>query len=101
MIPSAWKGVKPMTRIMWLSLFFLLLTLNASAEELHLQAAVPGEAGMIALRVTLGEAPPAVLENYSGIGPDEPSAVPEPSTVGLLGLGVLGLMAARMRRKRS
>ncbi|MCP4404508.1 MAG: PEP-CTERM sorting domain-containing protein [bacterium] len=31
--------------------------------------------------------------------PNEPATVPEPTTLGLLGLGVLGLIAARMRRK--
>ncbi len=41
------------------------------------------EAGTIALRVTLDEAHPAVLENYSGLNPDEPSAVLEPVTLGL------------------
>ncbi|MCP4376279.1 MAG: PEP-CTERM sorting domain-containing protein [bacterium] len=88
-----------MTRMICVSIFLLLLTLGASAEDVNLQAAVPGEAGTIVLRVTLDEAHPAVLENYSGLTP-EPSAVPEPSTLGLLRLGVLGLMAARMRRKR-
>ncbi|MCP4399483.1 MAG: PEP-CTERM sorting domain-containing protein [bacterium] len=71
-----------------ISLFVvLLLTLSASAEEVSLQASVPGDAGTIALRVTLDEAQSAVLENSSGLSPEpEPSAVPEPATLGLLGL---------------
>ncbi|MCP4402048.1 MAG: PEP-CTERM sorting domain-containing protein [bacterium] len=77
-----------MKRIIYLSLFLLLLALNSAAEERQLQAAVPGDAGTIALQVTLDEARPAGLENYSGIAPNEPAAVPEPATLGLLGLGV-------------
>ncbi len=94
------KGVKCMKQIICLSIFWLslTLTLNASAEELSLQAAVPGNAGTIALRVTLDEASPVVMENYSGIV-SESLALPEPATLGLLGLGVLGLMAVGMRRK--
>ncbi|MCP4404627.1 MAG: hypothetical protein GY801_45905, partial [bacterium] len=57
-----------MKKLIYLSMWhmLLLLTLSAAAEELQLQAAVPGEAGTIALRVTLDEAPPAVMQNYSG-----------------------------------
>ena len=90
-----------MKRIIYLSTFLLLLTLSAAAEERRLQAAVPGEAGTIVLRVTLDEGAPAVLGNYSGLPPEpEPSALPEPATLGLLGLGIAGLLAARLRKKQ-
>ncbi len=86
------------SRIICLSKFLLLQTLSASAEDVNLQAVVPGEAGTIALRVTLDEGVPAVMENSSGLSP-EPSAVPEPVTLGLLGLGVLGLAGLRKKRQ--
>jgi hypothetical protein len=38
----------------------------------------------------------AVLPNYSTL-PPQPSAIPEPSTLLLVGLGVLGLMVLRKR----
>ncbi|MCP4401646.1 MAG: hypothetical protein GY801_30640, partial [bacterium] len=58
-----------MTRMIYLSIFLLLLTISASAEERHLQAVVPGEAGTIALRATLDEALPSVMQNYSVLVP--------------------------------
>ncbi len=65
-----------MARMICVSIFLLLLTLSASAEDVHLQAAVPGEAGTIALRVTLDDGAPAVLEKYSGLSPEPgPAAV--------------------------
>ncbi|MCP4404663.1 MAG: PEP-CTERM sorting domain-containing protein [bacterium] len=83
-----------MTRMICVSIFLLLQALSASAEDVNLQAVVPGEAGTIALRVTLDVGAPVLLEKYSGLAP-EPAAIPEPAT-----LGLLGLMAAGMRRKR-
>ena len=47
-----------MKRIICLSLFFLLLTLNVAADERQLQAAVPDGDGTVVLRVTLAESAP-------------------------------------------
>ena len=87
-----------MKQVLCLSVLSLLLALSASAEEVRLQAAVPGGAGTIELTVTLNsgspldEATPAVMEHYSSVGP---SVVPEPSTLVLVTLGVLGLVGWR------
>jgi hypothetical protein len=64
------KGVEPMTRIICLSLFLLLMTLSVSAEAVTLQAVVPDEAGTIALTFTLDEPIPAMIGLSSGIGSD-------------------------------
>lgn len=72
----------------------LLLTLSTSAEEVSLQASVPGEAGTVELTVSLDAGNPAVMPNYSSVGPG-PSTVPEPSTLLLLGLGIVGLVGWR------
>jgi hypothetical protein len=95
------EGMKHMKRIIYVSIFFLLLTLNAAAEERQLQAAVPSEAGTIALRVTLDEGVPPLLGNDTGINPAPGlSPVPEPATLGLMGLDVVGLLAVGLRRKK-
>ncbi len=89
-----------MKRLVYLSsVVVLLLTLSVSAEDVSLQASVPGEAGTVELTVTLDEANPAIMDNYSSIGPG-PSTVPEPSTLALLGLGVLALVGWRRFRKQ-
>ena len=106
------KEVNDMKHMICVSLLslLLLLALSASAEDVRLQAAVPGNAGpepgsagTIELTVTLDsgsssdEVTPAVMQNYSSVGP---SAVPEPATLVLVGLGVLGVVGWRRLRKQ-
>lgn len=89
-----------MKRIISISIIVLLmLTLSALAEDVSLQASVPGDAGTVELTVTLDAGNPAVMNNYSSIGPD-PSAVPEPSTLALIGLGLVALVGWRRWRRR-
>lgn len=54
--------------------------------------------GKILLVVQLDETSPAIMDNYSGIG-SGPSTVPEPSTLLLLGLGIVALVGWRRFRK--
>ncbi len=86
-----------MKRVIYISMFLLLLTLSVSAEDVSLQAPVPGEAGTVELTVSLDAENPAVMPNHSSVGPG-PSTVPEPSTLLLLGLGIVGLVGWRRWR---
>ncbi len=88
-----------MKRMIYVSMFVLLLTLSASAEDVSLQASVPGDAGTVELTVSLDDTNPAIMDNYSSIGPG-PSTVPEPSTLVLIGLGVVALMGWRRFHKQ-
>ena len=88
-----------MTRIMLSLIAIALLTFSVSAEDVSLQASVPGEAGTVELTVSLDAGNPAVMPNHSSIGPG-PSTVPEPSTLLLLGLGIAGLVGWRRFRKQ-
>ena len=71
----------------------------ADSQEITLSATVrepSGTTGTIAFTFELEELPStsAVMNNYSTL-PPQPSAAPEPSTLVLVGLGVLGLAALR------
>jgi hypothetical protein len=88
-----------MKRMIYISMCVLLLTLSASAEDVRLRADVPGDAGTVELKVSLDNENPAVMQNYSSIG-SSPSTVPEPSTLLLLGLGIVGLVGWRRFRKQ-
>jgi hypothetical protein len=71
----------------------------ADSQDVTLSATVhepSGTSGTVAFTFELEEFPStsAVMNNYSTL-PPEPSAVPEPSTLVLVGLGVLGLVALR------
>jgi len=73
----------------------------ANSQEVTLSATVRepgGSTGTFDFTFELEEFPPtsAVMHNYSTL-PPEPSAVPEPSTLVLVGLGVLGLVALRKK----
>ena len=66
------------------------VTLSATVRE------PSGTTGAVEFTFELEESPAAsaVMHNYSTL-PPEPSAVPEPSTLVLVGLGVLGLVVWR------
>jgi hypothetical protein len=69
------------------------------SQEITLSATVrepSGTTGTVAFTFALEELPStsAVMKNYSTL-PPQPSAIPEPSTLVLVGLGVLGLVILR------
>ena len=74
---------------------------TADSQDVTLSATVrdsAGTIGTVAFTFELEEFPStsAVMHNYLTL-PPQPSAIPEPSTLVLVGLGVLGLMALRKR----
>ena len=104
-ISHRWKGV--------LVLLVVLVVLGSSvqafgaatdSQDVTLSATVhepSGTTDTVAFTFELEELPSAsaVMSNYSTL-PPEPSAVPEPSTLVLVGLGVLGLVGWRRFRKQ-
>ena len=73
----------------------------ADSQDVTLSATVrepSGTTGTVAFTFELEEMPAAsaVLPNYSTL-PPQPSAIPEPATLVLVGLGVLGLGVLRKR----
>jgi hypothetical protein len=74
---------------------------ESESQDVTLSATVrepSGTTATVAFIFELEEMPAvsAVMNNYSTL-PPQPSAVPEPSTLVLVGLGVLGLVAWRKR----
>ena len=95
-----WKGV-----LFALVVFVVLVSVTQAfgtatdSQDVSLSATVrepSGTTGTVVFTFELEELPStsAVMPNYSTIAP-EPSAVPEASTLLLLGLGVLGIAALR------
>jgi hypothetical protein len=100
-INHSWKGI--LVTVVVLGLVFSAQALEPAdpSQDVTLCATVrepSGTTGIITFTVALEELPAAsaVLPNASTL-PPQPSAVPEPSTLVLVGLGVLGLMVLRKR----
>ena len=101
-----WKGVLVVVVILMVLVSAAqMFGTAADSQDVTLSATVrepSGTTGTIALTFELEELPStsAVMNNYSTL-PPQPSAIPEPSTLVLLGLGVLGLGLLRKRWSHS
>ena len=93
-----WKGVLVVMALMVLGSAGQAFEAAAESQEVTLSAIVRGPSGSTGtFDFTFAlEEMPVVMHNYS-TSPPEPSAVPEPSTLLLVGLGVLGLVTLRKR----
>jgi hypothetical protein len=99
-ISYSWKGaLVALVVLVMLGSATQVFGTEPESQEVTLSATVhepSGTTGTVDFTFELEESPStsAVMPNYSTL-PPEPSAIPEPATLVLVGLGVLGLVLLR------